>query len=159
MKEIFQKLFITEKTPQSLLKYFIDNIDCHPSFIDDLFQRLIQDNEFIKIRAAEILEKISNAHPELIQPYKHLILTRVCSIPHNEIRLRIVQIIPNLFLNNQEKSVAVQILKKYLQDLDSNTKTDSVLIDKMLRNKTITTLENLEGIRYLDHPKYHNQAS
>ena len=67
-----------------------------PEHLDELFDGLADDNEGIRNRASDALEKVSAARPDLLRPYKRELLTRVSRIEHWIVRAHLCPILARL---------------------------------------------------------------
>jgi HEAT repeat protein len=121
-----------------------------PKFFAQVFAAILDDNPVIRMRAADAIEKASALHPQLLQPYKRIILNKLASIPQQEVRWHAAQILPRLKLTPKERDHAVSILFDYLEDKSSIVKTsamqalsDFALTDARLRKRILPILEFL----------------
>lgn len=95
-----------------------------PERIDELFAGLAGDDAVIRARAADALEKVSARRPELLQPYKRELLTRVAASDHWVVREHVCQMLPRLEpLTPAERRTAVATVRGYLADRSSIVKT------------------------------------
>lgn len=91
-----------------------------PAWIDRLFDGLAEDDAVIRGRAADALEKVSAARPDLIQPYKAELLTQVVAIDDWVVRAHLCQILPRLGgLTPAERRRALATVHGYLADRSS----------------------------------------
>jgi HEAT repeat protein len=108
------------------------------------------DNPVIRMRAADAIEKASALHPQLLQPYKRIILNKIAVIPQQEVRWHVAQILPRLKLTPKERNHAVSIVFDYLEDKSSIVKTsamqalsDFAQTDARLRKRVLPILDFL----------------
>jgi len=121
-----------------------------PALFDEVFRGLWSENDLIRMRCADVAEKVTLTHPELLQPYKQPLLERVARIPQQEVRWHVAQMLPRLELSQEERAWAVGILRGYLQDKSQIVKTfalqalaDLAGKDAALRPQVIQWLEQL----------------
>jgi hypothetical protein len=102
------------------------------------------------MRAADAIEKASATHPELLQSHKRIILNKIATIPQQEVRWHVAQILPRLKLTPKERDHAASILFDYLEDKSSIVKTfamqalfDFAQTDSRLRKRILPILEFL----------------
>ncbi|AOS43893.1 hypothetical protein Verru16b_00951 [Lacunisphaera limnophila] len=67
-----------------------------PELIDALFDGVADDDEAIRNRSMDALERISSRRPELLRPYKRELLTRVVRIGHWSVRSHLCQVLARL---------------------------------------------------------------
>lgn len=87
-----------------------------PSLFDLIFDAIASDDPLIAMRAADAVEKVTAAQPELLRPHKQRLLTELASIPQQEVRWHVAQMLPRLSLSDMERRQAVGILESYLDD-------------------------------------------
>jgi hypothetical protein len=92
-----------------------------------LFGRLIEGmsnpDPLIRMRAADAAEKVTIQQPELLQPYKDLLLNQVATIEQQEVRWHVAQMLPRLELSPAERRQVLEILLGYLDDESKIVKT------------------------------------
>ena len=96
------------------------------ALFEAVFQGIFSDDSLVRMRAADVCEKVSAAHPECLRPLKKALLGPVAAIEQQEVRWHVAQILPRLELNNVERAQAVQILVGYLDDRSKIVKTFSM---------------------------------
>lgn len=87
-----------------------------PDLFDDLFAGLKSEIPGVRMRAADAIEKVTVRQPELLHPYRAVILNELMVIPQQEVRWHICQIIPRLALSAEERKQAAATLETYLLD-------------------------------------------
>ncbi len=98
----------------------------NPALFEDLFSGLLADDPVVRMRAADAAEKITRARPELLQPWKKMLLSTASAFKEKELRWHVAQLIPRLKLTRSERDLAVQILMDFLEDGSSIVKTSSM---------------------------------
>ncbi len=94
-----------------------------PALFADLIAGLLDPDPVVRVRAADAVEKITRAHPELLQPWKRPLLETAAELPDKEVRWHVAQMLPRLKLTFIQQDRAVQILMGYLADESSIVKT------------------------------------
>ena len=94
-----------------------------PGLFDELFRGMLADDEVVRMRSADAVEKITIDHPEWLRPYKEVLLHQIARIEQQEVRWHWAQMIPRLELTTPERQMAVEILIGYLDDKSSIVKT------------------------------------
>lgn len=101
----------------------VDLIRRHPKKIANLVECLWDADACIRMRAADVLEKISRDRPALIQPFKASLLVLLAEADQQEVRWHLALTIPRLRLTVSECRSAAEVLQTYLQDRSSIVKT------------------------------------
>ncbi len=124
----------------------LDDLD----LFEHVFRGMSSEDPIVRMRAADVVEKVSAVHPECLQPYKGNLLQRVAAIDQQEVRWHVAQMLPRLELDAEERAKAVEILLGYLDDRSKIVKTcamqalaDLALIDDSLRPQVIPVLQDL----------------
>ncbi len=122
----------------------------NPALLDALFDCLLGEDAVVRMRAADALEKVSVRYPQYLQPYKERLLQQVASIPQQEVRWHVAQMLPRLELSGPERAAAVKWLLAYLEDDSRIVKTmamqalaDLAQTDAALRPQVRALLEKL----------------
>jgi hypothetical protein len=90
---------------------------------DAVFAGVYSDDPVIRMRAADVCEKVSAQHPECLGPHKRDILGSVAAIEQQEVRWHVAQMLPRLDLDREERARAVEILTGYLAERSKIVKT------------------------------------
>jgi hypothetical protein len=121
-----------------------------PQLLGTLLEGTLGNDPIVRMRAADVIEKVTRSHPEYLQRYKRKILRQVAHVDQREVRWHVAQLIPRLTLNPWEKREAVRILTGYLKDKSSIVKTFSMQAladltkdDSSLRPRVVRLLAKL----------------
>jgi hypothetical protein len=87
-----------------------------PHLFSALVDAMLAPNPVVRMRAADAAEKASAIHPELLQADKDRLLTEIASVPQQEVRWHVAQMLPRLKLDPAERHAALAILQGYLTD-------------------------------------------
>jgi hypothetical protein len=120
----------------------------------ELFSSLIlgmlEEDPVLRMRCADAAVKVSTQRPELLHPFKRMVLSRLSQIEQAEVRWHVIQIISLMKLTPHEKKYAVRILTAYLKDGSSIVKTfsmqalaDLAAADPALQKKVLPLLKEL----------------
>jgi len=85
----------------------------HPKEFGSVFEGLAHADEVVRMRAADVVEKVSRIRPELVRPYKKRILQDIANTEQPEVQWHVAQMIPRLELTRHERKRAVAILLAY----------------------------------------------
>jgi hypothetical protein len=120
-----------------------------PALFGDVIGGLTHDDPLIRMRCADVAEKVSVAHPEWLQPHKQALLTFASTVQEKEVRWHMAQIFPRLQLSAAERRKAVALLFEYLDDPSRIVKTFSMQAlfqmsegDSKLRARVISLLRD-----------------
>ncbi len=121
-----------------------------PSLIKKLIEILKINDPILRMRTADVIEKISRSHPDYLNPYKKILLNEGMPIQQQEVRWHMAQILPRLSLKKNERKKAVKQLFQYLEDESKIVKTfamqglaDFAFEDNELKKKVIFVIEDL----------------
>jgi len=88
-----------------------------------VFEGLTNDDPIIRMRAADVLEKVTKSRPEFLKPYKRKLLAIASETNQIEVRWHAALMIPRLALSAAQRAAAVDMLLDYLQDRSSIVRT------------------------------------
>ncbi len=92
-----------------------------------LFSRLIAGlwsaDPLVRMRAADVTEKVTREHAEFLRPYKKELLGLMSEAAQQELRWHLAAMIPRLPLDATERQIAMSSLNHYLEDRSSIVKT------------------------------------
>ena len=124
-----------------------------PALFPHLVAALTSEDEVLRMRSADAIEKITAQRPDLLQPFKKKFLAVANGTTQQEVRWHAALILPRLKLTATESAVAVEILFDYLRDKSSIVKTfamqglaDLAARDPQLQSKIRPLLEELTEI-------------
>ena len=84
---------------------------------------LWSDDSLVRMRAADVAEKITRDERKLLQPYKKELLGLMADAKEQEVRWHLAAMIPRLTLNVKERQLATSLLSSYLEDRSSIVRT------------------------------------
>lgn len=114
-----------------------------------VYPAMFDEDEAVRMRAADALEKISVQRPEWLQPYKQDLLERLPDMVQPEVRWHVAQMLPRLALTPEERDARVlPVLLDYLRDKSRIVQTfalqaltDFAASDRRLRPQVLTLVE------------------
>ena len=117
---------------------------------EHVFRGMLSEDPIVRMRAADVVEKVSAVYPECLQPYKEDLLRRVAIVDQQEVRWHVAQMLPRLKLDAKERAIAVDILLGYLEDKSKIVKTfamqalaEFAVADECLRATVVPILQEL----------------
>jgi hypothetical protein len=90
----------------------------HPDRVDELFGCLFSDDEILRMRAGDALEKICAQRPDLLQPYVPGLLDEVSGIRQPSVQWHLAQMLAEVSLTDAQRAQAVSILRCNLVTFD-----------------------------------------
>jgi HEAT repeat protein len=82
--------------------------------LDELYSCLFNEDAWVRMRAADALEKICREHPDWLLPYVDRLSEEVAVLDQPSIQWHLAQIYRQVNLTNEQKSIAIQWLKQRL---------------------------------------------
>jgi hypothetical protein len=103
-----------------------------PELIDELFDGVADDDETIRNRSMDALERVSASQPALLRPYKRELLTHVAKIGHWAVRSHLCQVLARLDnYTPAERRRTLALVRGWLTDPSSIVK--AVALDCLVR--------------------------
>jgi len=88
------------------------------SRLDELYACLFNKDAWIRMRAADALEKICREHPEWVRPYIDRMQTELATSTQPSIQWHLAQIYREVDLTAQQKELAIDWLKRLVATVD-----------------------------------------
>ena len=131
----------------------VEEILNRPSLFRYLFEGMASDDAIVRMRAADVAEKVTARRPELLQPHKKKLFRIAGSSDQQEMRWHAALMIPRLKLTAKERAAAMDIFFDYLRDRSSIVKTFAMQglatlasTDSRLRAKILPLLRELTEV-------------
>jgi hypothetical protein len=86
--------------------------------LDDLFQCLFVEDDIVRMRASDGLEKVARQQPDWFVPYRERLLTDVAKIEQPSVQWHLAQILSEIPLTLEQQSRTIQLLKYNLEAYD-----------------------------------------
>jgi hypothetical protein len=97
-----------------------------PALFGDVIGGLTHDDPVIRMRCADVAEKVSVTHAEWLERHKQALLSCASTVLEKEVRWHMAQMLPRLQLSAVEKRRAAALLFEYLDDPSRIVKTFSM---------------------------------
>lgn len=94
-----------------------------PRLFKKVFEGMLHDDPLIRMRCAEVSEKVTALMPELLVPHKAMLIRRIALIEQQEVRWHAAQMFSRLELNRRERNAVLKVLAQYLTDESRIVKT------------------------------------
>ena len=121
-----------------------------PALIDVLFDGMASDDPLLRMRCADVAEKVTALRPELLQAYKAELLGPLARIEQKEVRWHVAPMLARLRLSQAEQKRAFDTLLAYTNERSSIVRTlamqalaDLALRDGKLRPLVLRHIEEL----------------
>ncbi len=128
----------------------IAHVQHDPSLLDELVALLEHADAIVRMRAADVLEKISREQPACLEPRSALLRRLARTTDQASLRWHLAQMIPRLPLTTHERRAMVRVFKRYLDDKSAVVKTSAMqamtefaVADPALRRTVIALLRAL----------------
>lgn len=92
----------------------------NPSLFREVFQGVLSSDPIIRMRSADVIEKISAKHPEYLQPFKDKLINEVSKVKQKEVQWHTAQMFSYIKVNKKERDKIIKILLSYIETSDSN---------------------------------------
>jgi hypothetical protein len=150
MKTILEKLKNGDRRSIGKANEVVADVLKTPSMFGEVFDGMLNEDAIIRMRAADVVEKISAKFPEYLRPYKSRLIGQVARINQQEVRWHVAQMFSRLRLSVKERATVLEILFEYLNDESRIVKTFSMQAladlaerDSSLRLRILKLLEEL----------------
>ncbi len=120
-----------------------------PELFEEVFEGLKQNDPRIRMRTADAIQKVSEKHPEYLEPYKSRLINEISKIEQPEVQWHLAQMFSCLRLTAAERLTVFTILENYIKNTDSAiVKVNSLQIladlanqESQLKNRAIAIIE------------------
>ena len=95
----------------------------NPRLFGKLITGLWDADPVVRMRSADAIEKVTRKERELLSPYREDLLALLTQADEQEVRWHLAMMVSRLSLNDEERKLAVSVLRRYLEDRSSIVKT------------------------------------
>lgn len=120
MKSILEKLKGGDLRSVGKANEVMKSVLKNPKLFKEIFQGISDTDPLIRMRAADVAEKISRQHPKYLQPFKTQLINDVVKITQQEVRWHAAQMFSYLSLTPKERSRVAKVLFSWLENEKSN---------------------------------------
>ena len=118
-----------------------------PDRFREIFEGILMDDSLIRMRCADVAEKVSKNCPDLLKPYKYRLLEEVSKINQQEVQWHLAQMMSYLDYTKKEEAKVVNILRGMLSSKSMIVVVSSLdtLTELAIRNPKLrdSVLENI----------------
>lgn len=123
----------------------------NPTLFPDVFEGMVNVDPVVRMRSADVIEKVANKHPEYLQPFKSRLINEISHIDQKEVRWHVTQMFYYLTIDQRERNEIMKILLTYIsQDSSKIVKTLAMQtlaifaeIDVSIRPQVIELIEHI----------------
>lgn len=119
MSELLAKLQGKDRRSIGRANEVVQAVLRDPELLVELFEGLESSNAIIRMRTADVLEKVSVRHPDWLQPYRERLLDVGASSGQKEVQWHVAQIVGRLDFAKTKLPLVTGLLKSYLSESDS----------------------------------------
>ncbi|MBH0201884.1 MAG: hypothetical protein HP496_06185 [Nitrospira sp.] len=94
-----------------------------PALFPDLIDGMHHDDELVRMRAADAVEKLTVTNPEWLQPFKVSLIKLAARTTQQELRWHLAQVLPRLRLSRRDRVIVLAVFRRYVQDESRIVKT------------------------------------
>lgn len=120
MRKIIEKLSGGDLRSIGRADEVVKDILRSPALFKYAFEGIFNPDPVIRMRCADVLEKVSSIHPKYLQPYKKRLINEVSKIDQQEVKWHLAQMFSYLNLKSSERKKIIEILFSYLDNEKSN---------------------------------------
>jgi hypothetical protein len=122
-KTILDKLEGEDRRSVGRVDEVVQQVLGDTTLFDELVHGILDKDPLIRMRSADAVEKITARHPELLEPYRGLLLNDSSQIEQKEVRWHLAQILPRLEWDDEDRARVLGILLSFLGDESKIVKT------------------------------------
>lgn len=100
----------------------VERVLADPALFEPVFEAIGDDDPLVRMRAADVAEKVTARRPELLRPHARRLL-ELAGIDQQEVRWHVAQMLPRVPLTTAQRRRAIAILEGYLDDRSSIVRT------------------------------------
>lgn len=119
MSKILQKLMGGDLRSIGKADEVVQEMIKNPSLFKGCFEGMLSDEPIIRMRSADAIEKVSERHPEYLQPFKSRLINEVSKIEQQEVRWHVAQMFSYIKINKKERDKIIKILLSYIENKKS----------------------------------------
>ena len=114
--QILEKLAGNDRRSIGCANEIVAIVLSNPLLFDTVFNGMRSEDPVLRMRCADVVEKITAIHPEYLAPYKQCLIDEIAQIDQQEVRWHVAQMFSRLELSKNEQQKVLKILSDYLKD-------------------------------------------
>ena len=123
----------------------------NPSFFKSVLGGIASSDPLVRMRSADVIEKVSLKHPEYLQPFKSRLINNFSKIEQQEVRWHLAQMFSYIKVTRKERDKITKILLSWIEnDKSKIVKTFSMETlacfaerDKSIKKKVVKIIKGL----------------
>lgn len=104
--------------------------------LNGLYECIFDEDEWVRLRAADVFEKVAAQNPDWIQNYTDKLFTEVASVEQAGVRWHLVQILGEIKLSPKDRRRAAELIESFLEDPD---------VDWIVANNSLIVLDKFSA--------------
>jgi hypothetical protein len=96
----------------------IEAVIADPTRIEELFDCVCDDDEYVRMRASDALEKVCRSDPGALSALTERVLTEMAAIDQPSVQWHFAQIVAEMGLRDEHRRRAVEVLERNLDTTD-----------------------------------------
>lgn len=114
MSDILEKLRGGDLRSIGKANEIVQDVEKNPVLFESVFSGLSDTEAVVRMRSADVIEKITQNKPELLSGYTSKVISILKTAEQQEVCWHMAQIAPRLKCNELEENEIVGLLKKYM---------------------------------------------
>lgn len=94
----------------------VDAVLADPDQLPELFDAVLDEDELVRMRAADAVEKVASRHPEWLVPYVERLLSEVAGIEQDSVRWHVAQLLGEVPLSAEQRERAIALLERFADE-------------------------------------------
>lgn len=119
MSKILQKLRGDDLRSIGKADEVVQDILNDPFLFQEVFEGMLNKDPVIRMRSADVIEKVSAKHPEYLQPFKSKLIYQISKIEQQEVRWHVAQMFSHIETSKIERNKIIKILLSYIETDES----------------------------------------
>jgi hypothetical protein len=156
LEPILKKLVGIDRRSIGNANEVVSDVISDPSLFEIVLKGMSYDDPVLRMRCADVVEKVTAQHPEYLVPYKRNLINEVSKINQQEVRWHVAQLFSRLELTNNDRKEVLKILSDYLKDKSKIIKTFSMQALADIAEQDISLkpgiIQNLEVLTRAGNP-------
>jgi hypothetical protein len=126
LEPILKKLVGIDRRSIGNANEVVSDVISDPSLFNIVFKGISCDDPVLRMRCADVVEKVTARHPEFLVRCKRTLIHEVAKIDQQEVRWHVAQLFSRLELTDTDRKDVLEILSEYLKDKSKIVKTFSM---------------------------------
>ena len=139
MTDIIEKLQGGDRRSIGRANEVVRDIQQDPTQFEAVFAGLSSPDPVVRMRAADVIEKVTQTRPELLNGYTAPLITLLTTVKQQELCWHLAQLAPRLVYSPAREAEIIAALKRYLthQSKIVQVSTLTALTELALRNRSL----------------------